>query len=302
MAGMKTLAMLTTLALFPLQCFGWGGIGHRTTGLIAETKLEPAARAAVAELLGSETLSSVASWADSLRSHDGYSQTSWYHFEKIPDGESFLGNLRSIPDWQKEKGGIVGAILLANHLLRDPSLPRAEQVDALKFLVHFVGDIHQPLHTGRPEDKGGLTIQFDWMGSPSNLHKLWDSTMILTGHPDLAAGKKPEALIARDYALFLEARHGKETIALTMNVEGWLNESQELRLSAYEGDFRHAQSEYQKKHLPVIDQRIYTSGVRLAALLNDIYARRSTPESEHSLWKAIDSILGGLRRVITFRP
>lgn len=160
-----TTKLLFVLSLtFPLHAFGWGAVGHRAVGVVAETKLTQTAKDEVKKLLGRETLADVATWADEVRSDGTYKQTTWYHFEKINDGISYIDNLKKMPEWQQKKGGVVMALLFCNQVLRDPQASNSEKKIALKLLVHFIGDIHQPFHSGRADDKGGVTIKTDWFG------------------------------------------------------------------------------------------------------------------------------------------
>lgn len=297
---MKSLSLSLLPLLIPLHAFAWGAIGHRTVAHVAEAQLGDPAKQLVHDLLGGQSLADVANWADSLRSGDGYKQTIWYHFEKIPDGTSYLDNLRNMPDWQKKKGGAVAAILLADRILRDPAR-RAEQPDALKFLVHFVGDLHQPLHTGRPEDNGGVKIPIQWMGQDMSLHHLWDTGLIETGHADFTRGQDDEAA-SRAYADFLLKRNPQLPAPTAMDVEGWLNESLALRAAAYDTLYSTDPQSYQARHLPEVDQRLYAAGARLGALLNAIAARELTPPNELGLVQKIESVLGPLEQAISFHP
>lgn len=298
----KRISFILTLALLPWNAFAWGTLGHRAAALVAEAKLSPAARQAVARLLHGDSLADVAAWADSLRSTGRYPQTNWYHFEKIPDGKSFLENLRALPEWQRQKGGVVAAILLASETLRSRSASRGEKGVALKFLVHFVGDIHQPLHSGRPEDKGGVTLATDWFGTPMSLHKIWDSGMILSGHAALFRDGMRIAERARAYADDLRARlDGGRAPNLTPDVGVWLDESLRLRGPAYDLTYETDPGQYQATHLPTVDARIHLAGVRLADLLNRIFAGASASPEEKELRRRIEEIVGDIRGVISFR-
>jgi hypothetical protein len=270
--------------------------------VIAEAHLTPQAQSAVQKLLGQDSLADVANWADSVRGNGTYHQTVWYHYEKIPDGVSYLANLKALPDWQRQKGGVVAAILVAQKTLREDKAPLLEQTDALKFLVHFVGDIHQPFHSGRPEDEGGVKIDVTWFGTPMNLHRVWDSGMINTGHKDLFATSHSLAEDSLRYANFVMQEFAKANVDTEFNVEKWLNESLQIRNAAYDPIYQADQNRYQTLHLQELDLRIYSSGVRLAELLNSIYAHEPMPQPEIDFWKQIETLVGVLDRWISFRP
>ena len=294
--GFEILPLLFCLFLAPLSASGWGALGHRTVGAVADSKLSPEARARTDKLLDGQTLADVASWADSIRDEGIWAGSIWYHIEKIPDGASYLDNLRSLPPALQQKGGVVAAILVADATLRNPEASSAEQADALKYLVHCTGDIHQPLHTGRPVDKGGLDIPVTWFGTPMSLHKVWDSGLLETGHPEWAglAIDKAGAAFAAD----LIQRFSEQPANAERDVEGWLNESLALRAAAYDPIYNTDQEKYQALHLGEIDRQIYLAGIRLARMLNAIAAREPVPARETELWNQIEGILGDPRQIV----
>ena len=120
-----------------LPATAWGPLGHRTVAVLAEANLTPAARAYVVQRLGNVSMADVASWADSVTRDSRFPGSLWYHFEKIPDGRGYLDNLRTMPEAQRRKGGVVAAILVAERTLRDDRASAAAQRNALKFLIHF---------------------------------------------------------------------------------------------------------------------------------------------------------------------
>lgn len=277
---------------------GWGPLGHQIIGALADARLTPEARAFVEKRLGGPSLADVANWADTIRSGDPYAGSIWYHFEKIPDGVNYLDNLRSLPFWQQRKGGLVAAILVADASLRDPAASLGEQTDALKFLVHLVGDLHQPLHTGRPEDKGGLDLPVTWFGTPMNLHRVWDSGLLEIGHADIAFPRMRRDQAGATHAEYLERRFSGSSPADEMDVEAWLDETLALRPGAYEEHYKKDQGAYLMEHVGEADRQLYLAGIRLARLLNDIAAGAPPPAREKELWTEIENILGDPRRII----
>lgn len=299
---LKSILFLVGLFLVPLQASGWGPLGHRAIGAIADAQLSPDARAMVESLLGGSSLADVANWADAIRGGDDFDGSIWYHFEKIPDGASYLDNLRALDPRQRQKGGLVAAILLADATLREPTASAGAQTDALKFLVHLVGDVHQPLHTGRPPDKGGLDIDVTWFGTPMSLHKIWDSGLLATGHPECSGPTLTASQAGNAYAESLTNRFSQLSANDEMDVEGWLNESLALRAAAYDPIYETDQERYQAQHIGEIDRQIYLAGIRLARMLNAIAAREPVPARETELWKQIEGILGDPRQIIHLHP
>lgn len=169
---------LAVIASQAQPAHAWGKLGHRVVGAYADQRLNPAARAEVLRLLAGEdepTLAGVANWADEIR--DGpqaRKETSrWHYVNFARDGCDYSAGRFC-------KGGacVVGAIERFSAELADPARSDAERRDALKFLAHFVGDIHQPLHAGYADDRGGNSFQINYKTKGSNLHSVWDSLII----------------------------------------------------------------------------------------------------------------------------
>lgn len=288
--------------LFSLQTWAWGPIGHRTVGLIADSTLNPTAKAQVQKLLGKESLADVANWADSLKSGGDYRQAVWYHFEKMPDHLSFVPHVKALPQWQQRKGGMITAILVAIDNLKNPKIPSKEKTDSLKFLVHFMGDLHQPFHSGRPDDNGGVKINVTWFGQPMSLHKIWDSGMMYTGHADFLNLRQPLPEASQAYYSFLAKQYARQPVSTEFNLEQWLNESISLRAAAYDPIYSSNQNLYQQLHMSEIDQRIYEAGIRLGYLLNSIYAGAPLPAVTEKFSLDISKVVGDLLQLISLRP
>ena len=191
------LFLALALALCTLPAAAWGPLGHRLVAALAWDELDPAARAEITSLLAGEpdpTLPGIATWADELRANDpdlGRRSAPWHYVNLGEMGCDYDAALAC-------KGGncVVEAIRAQTAILGDRSRPRAERLQALKFVVHFVGDIHQPMHAGNAADRGGNDVQVNWPdgsrdGKGGNLHSLWDSGLFN------AAGLSESAWLAR---------------------------------------------------------------------------------------------------------
>ena len=165
-------------ATLPGQALAWGAQGHRLVARVAETRLDPQARAEIDRLLASEpgaSLSSIAPWADQLRANDpdlGKKSAGWHYVNMAEDGCNFS------PTKHCRNGNcVVGALQQQSEILANRQLGDAERLQALKFVVHLVGDLHQPLHAGYGHDRGGNNYQLQFNGRGTNLHSVWDSGM-----------------------------------------------------------------------------------------------------------------------------
>ena len=169
----KVIGLILIACYMPIHAFGWGTQAHRAIATEAYAELSPKARADVATLLALEpgaTLASISTWADEHRSP----ATARWHFVNIAaDAACRYVAERDCP------GGacVVGAIERQTAVFRSTA-PATERLKALKYLVHLVADVHQPLHAGRAEDKGGNLYQVHAFGRGTNLHALWDSGLV----------------------------------------------------------------------------------------------------------------------------
>ncbi len=165
----------------PGMALAWDRLGHALVASLAERQLSPQARAQIAMLLPdqpaqpdqTQRLAAIASWADEIRTEGQYRDTSSLHYV------NFAGVCRSDPPRDCPDGQcVIAAIDRYANVLGDTGRPLAERAEALKFLVHFVGDMHQPLHAGRRNDRGGNRFQVNFLGEGTNLHRVWDHDVL----------------------------------------------------------------------------------------------------------------------------
>ena len=162
--------IVITLSLTP-SIWAWGPLGHRVASQVAEARLTPRALAAVRELLGpGVTLADISTWADEQRE---VKNSAPWHYVDVPITES-----RYEPKYCQPEGCVVSRIDDFGRVLVDPRSGKAEKKEALRFLIHFIEDLHQPLHVGDTGSRGGNDIQVRFFDSGSNLHRVWDSHII----------------------------------------------------------------------------------------------------------------------------
>lgn len=251
------MRVLTTLLLVVLSfsVFGWGQTGHRATGLIAERHLNEKARQKIRSLLGQESLAMVSTWMDDIRSDSMYNHTSDWHWVTIETGQTYEQSKKN------PKGDVIMTIERLIKELKGGKLDRVKEIEALKMLVHLVGDIHQPLHVGCCDDQGGNKVQVKWFGSNSNLHSVWDSGMIdgtRLSYTELADWLgTPEPALIRTWQ--------------KAPVRDWADESMSFRTQVYDTDNGNLGYKYQYKYFNLAKERMLRAGVRLAGVLNQIY-------------------------------
>lgn len=250
--------LLSPLLMLPLAASAWSADGHRLVGALAATELTPEAQAQVAELLRGEadpTLAGVATWADEVRANDpdlGKRSARW-HYVNMP-----AGTCDFVPARDCRNGDCaIGAIERQAAILADRSRPRAERTQALKFVVHFVGDLHQPMHVGLGSDRGGNEVQVNLDGKGTNLHSLWDRELLAS------RGLDPQGYLLRLQRLPVDA-------IAAGGVHTWARESCELRSTpgVYPPRAK-IDTGYVERWRPLAERRVRTAAHRLAHLLND---------------------------------
>lgn len=248
------LAMLALIALaLPRPAAGWGQNGHRAIAHIAEARLKEEVRYTVRELLGGRSMAEVSTWADEIKSDPSWNFASPWHYVNVEDIETY----QTAP---KSPGG--DAIQALEHMrqtLKDRTQPREKRVEVLKFLIHLVGDLHQPLHFGRRSDRGGNDVKVHWFGKETNLHEVWDSAIIRSWE-----------LSYRELADMVElpskaTQRGWENDSVLR----WTAESFAYRRKLYRIGDGNLSYRYAYIHGPFLKQRIAQAGVRLAAMLNE---------------------------------
>lgn len=275
-AGAAVFGLLLSLALATTTVEAWGPQAHRLIARIATEQLTDTARANVSWLLGSATLMDVATWAD--QDHADTAGTSAWHYVNIPPGARTYDRNRDCPAPRgvnaADRGArfhdcVVDRISYARERLASTALARSDRVTALNFLVHLVGDVHQPFHAIGVE-RGGNGIPVRAFGSSTcgsgsgrrpqcNLHGVWDTTLV--AHRQLS-DRRYMALL-QPYVM--RYRNGGR---VNSTPEAWAMESHDLAEAAMLRAGADAGDAYFRTQIPVIDERLALGGLRLAVLLN----------------------------------
>lgn len=256
----NVLFIAAALLMISPNAFSWGKTGHRTVGEIAQRNLSKEALKGIKELLGDEDLSRVATWSDEIRSEKKYDYTSPWHYASIPSGKTYFDQKRN------KDGDVIEALFRFEETLRDPKALKDDKVMALKFMVHAMGDLHQPLHVGLAEDRGGNNVRLKWFKTETNLHALWDENIV-----DF------EQLSYTEYSNYLNhfSKDEKKNLGKGHFLD-WAKESQDLRSVVYDlGGSESAGYEYHHRIKPTMELRLRYAGFRLASLLNSIFKKES---------------------------
>jgi len=255
------------------SCRAWGHEGHRLTALVAEQYLTPATKAKIAELLRAdsktgETLADIAPWADTYR--EEHPETAGWHFVDIPKAASF-DRMRDCPVSAADpkspwRDCLVDRILYFEGRLGDTTLSLEQRAVALKFVVHLIGDIHQPFHT-LGDDRGGNGITVSFLGSSMcdahncNLHEVWDSSII--EEQGLSEKKYTDRLLAEIKENNWQRLDGGQPTV-------WADLSHQYAVDALAPNGALLTHEYVATEAKIVDAQLALAGLRMARVLNRI--------------------------------
>lgn len=261
---MKKYFVIASLVVVSVVMISWGDKGHKAIGLIAQNHLTPKASAAVKALLGHDDLADVANYADEMRSAPNMRYTAPWHYFDLPSGYTFEQFAKAIHDAQSlPEGNVYSVIFNCERTLEDPKKSRTEKAYALKLLVHFVGDCHQPMHIGHTEDQGGNKTAIKFLGSGENLHGLWD--YLLIDHEGLNPKQMAEKY---DTATPVQIKQWQNDAVIKWLYESYLISGELYKEAEADPDFK---EDYYNDHIELVHQRILKAGIRLAGVLNRIY-------------------------------
>ncbi|XP_004497080.1 endonuclease 2 [Cicer arietinum] len=275
------VTIVSFILLFP-NIQAWGEDGHAIACSIAQSRLSDTAAEAVKQLLPSyanNDLASVCSWADRVRFYLHW--TAPLHFADSPDGLCNYQYNRDCIDQNGEKGRcVVGAINnYTTQLLDYGKDTQYNLTQALLFLSHFMGDVHQPLHVGFTSDKGANLINVHWYTRKQNLHHVWDQSIIETAEERFYESNRDNFVSAiqenitktwADEVDKWEACSSDETTCPNIYAsEGIKAACQWAYKDAPEGSV--LEDDYFLSRLPIVNLRLAQAGVRLAATLNRIF-------------------------------
>lgn len=292
---MRKMFMFLSVFFSAQAVLAWGAAGHEAVGIIAEQNLTSAAKAKVRDLLDAgESFAKASTWPDEIKSLKGWPHTKPYHYVSVPNDENYFDALGEMSEDAKAVGDIGRTLVRAEDILRDAKTSKLEKRYALRFLIHLVGDIHQPLHVGIAEDQGGNKVDMKWNGAKVNLHAVWDFHMIdMLIDPTYVYEEGKAYLLGSDYVKALRSPSAAE-ISDWQNsyFTNWMNESQEMRDSAYE-KLGSSNPAYFKRNIDRVNDRVLQGGYRLAAWVNAIMENRPFFSTEAvKTRQQMDRILG----------
>ena len=278
-----TASILIMLSGFLMD--DWGANGHRIVADICEKHLTEKAKAELEKILGDEYLSEAANWPDYIKSEKQWKFADPWHYTTVNTDQS-VADVKVKYNRDSTINDAIEAITLMRDVLRGDAaatvyfeteisnnrasrLNNSTKATALAFLVHLVGDIHQPLHVGKNRDLGGNKIAVLYFSEKSNLHAVWDTEII-----------EHERLSYTEFSHFIDKLTAEQIADYQDDtLEDWAYESIELREDIYNTIYDYTDRDtglpsfswqYQHDYIKAVEDRLVKGGVRLAGMLNDI--------------------------------
>ncbi|MGN1214872.1 MAG: S1/P1 nuclease [Candidatus Cryptobacteroides sp.] len=257
-ATMAAAILATGIMLCPQDVFAWGQKGHDVTCAVARAHLKKKVRRKIDRVLDGQSIVYWSNWLDNASHSERFAYTKTWHYKNIDADETYEN---AVPN---PEGDVLTAIQAQIAALKSGTLDKESEALALKMLVHLVGDLHCPMHMGHKSDRGGNRWQVQFFGNGKNLHGIWDSDILESAHKwtfsewaeEIDTGGKPEY---------------SEIVSGTP--EDWGRETYQLATQIYEQTPVGSKLSYDEvaRWAPVIENQLLKGGLRLAAILNDIY-------------------------------
>ena len=242
------------------EASAWGVTGHRVVAEIAENHLTNRAKRKLKKLIGKQKLAYWANWPDNVRNSPEWKNTSTWHYVNIPPQETKEQCIEQLKN--NNKPNIYTAIQNVKGVIVDKNTPDADREIYLRFLVHFLGDMMQPMHTGREEDLGGNLIKIQFFKKDTNLHSLWDSGLIDNTKYSYT-----------EYARVLDVKSKEEIKQIQSgSLEDWFYESHQAANQLYASvkPGENYSYDYQEQYKDLLERQLLHAGLRLAKILNEV--------------------------------
>ena len=257
----KKTTILFLFLYLPFCSMAWGVLGHRIVGQVADSYLTKNTKREIFKILGNESVAMTSNWPDFIKSDPSYKYLDVWHYINLRSGlsETDLKNYLATDT-------VTDAYTKLNWLtaqLKNKELEQDKKVLYLRLLIHIVGDLHQPLHIGRAEDRGGNGVKVNWFKDPSNLHTVWDTKLI-----------DSQQLSYTEYATsinYTTKAQRNEWQAEPVSEWIWQSYQHTEKIYAETKPDSNLSYEYNFKFIGVVNQQLLKGGVHLAGLLNEIF-------------------------------
>ena len=235
----------------------WGQTGHRVVGAVADQHLKGSTKRALKKLLNHESLAYVSTYADIIKSDSLYDKFSTWHYLNMPlDGDYATSK-------KNPEGDLVSGINTCKQIIKSEQTTKEEKAFYLKMLIHLIGDLHQPLHLGLEEDRGGNDFKVQWYYSDSNMHSVWDTKMIESFGMSYSELAHNLTYYSKDEIDRIQSG----------SVLDWIEETHILTKVVYESaeQGENLRGGYGYKHFDMVRNQLEKAGIRLAKVLNELF-------------------------------
>ncbi|MBO3098229.1 S1/P1 nuclease [Gelidibacter pelagius] len=252
--------VFTAVLLFNSNSYAtkkWGPTGHRVVGAIADQHTNNKTKRHLKKILNHQSLALVSTFGDEIKADPRYKEFETWHYVNMSFDENYESSKKN------PKGDLVTGIAYCKKVIKDDNASDADKTFYLKMLIHLLGDLHQPLHIGREEDRGGNDIKVKWHYKDTNLHRVWDSQMIESYNMSYSELAKNAEFLSKKQVKFLQQG----------SVIDWVNDTQKLANHVYASvqEDENLGYAYSYKFLNVARDQMQIAGIRLAKILNDLF-------------------------------
>ena len=262
---MKSLQKSIIIVFFlsiSISSMAWGVLGHRIVGQIADSYLTPKAKIEIQKILGFESVAMASNWPDFIKSDPKYKYLNNWHYVNLAAGLT-EDSLKNYLKKDTATDAFTKTNFIVNELKKNKLMPLETKQLYVRLLIHIIGDLHQPMHVGREEDRGGNAIKLKWFSEETNLHAVWDEKIIgfqqLSYTEYAAAINHPTAKQKADWQKFTFADWIYDAYKFAEIV--YTETKTDTRL-----DFA-----YNFKFVEPMNEQLLKAGLHLAFVINDIY-------------------------------
>ena len=235
----------------------WGKTGHRVIGKTADNYLKASTKRQLKKLLKRHSLAFVSTYADEIKSDKRYDEFYTWHYINMPFSETYESSEKN------PKGDLVSGINYCQNIIKNKNSSDDDKAFYLKLLIHLIGDLHQPMHVGLKEDRGGNDFKVKWHYQDTNLHKVWDTQLIESYNMSYT-----ELTENADYLTKKQVKSIQEG-----SVVDWVNEVHETTKQIYSSVKKdeNLRNNYSYHNLGTVRSQLQKGGIRLAKILNNLF-------------------------------
>lgn len=250
----KKFVFISFALFYSLSVFSWGKQGHLITGDIALMVTKKSVQDSVNKYLDGMKWGEAATWMDEVRSDHSYDYMKTWHYMNVEKDKTYV---------KTNEENVINEIDIAIDKLKNRNKLTKQEINTnIKILFHLIGDMHQPLHIGYGEDRGGNSVDVDFLGKSTNLHKVWDTEII--NEKKITTSSLEE--------LYKSITPAKLKLISKVNVEAWMTESRALLPKVYDFKSGMITQEYVNKNSEVIKEQLLFSGIRISSVLTTIFS------------------------------